>query len=77
MLLEMGYEAAPSCNDVSVEILDMLGNPQDDSFLSNKVNSVLSGSAARQGVTFKQLLASGQASTVSQGTHNNKRTPTM
>jgi hypothetical protein len=62
MLLEMGYDAAPSSNDVSVEILDMLGNPQDQDQRSQEA-PCSDGSAG--GVSFKQLLASGQASTVS------------
>ena len=54
MLLDVGYDAAPSENDVCVEIMDMLGNPQGH----------LSSRDSGGGVTFKQLLASGQASTV-------------
>eukprot|EP00604_Paraphysomonas_vestita_P004075 CAMPEP_0174823592 /NCGR_PEP_ID=MMETSP1107-20130205/26102_1 /TAXON_ID=36770 /ORGANISM="Paraphysomonas vestita, Strain GFlagA" /LENGTH=302 /DNA_ID=CAMNT_0016046871 /DNA_START=48 /DNA_END=953 /DNA_ORIENTATION=- len=65
VLADNGYDAAPSSKDVCIEIMDMLGNPEDDLSSNISINKEeKSLNKLKKGVTFKQILSCGQGHTV-------------
>lgn len=63
MLLERGYDSCPQVGDVRTEVMDMLG--EDDSGHGLVDSPHRNGGHALGPVSFKRMVASGQASTVS------------